>query len=131
MIDVEIGVFDYVYPNVAPLVPDGCFKSMYVPNPSTLPFATLMEVDNITDTRHRSSARNEDYAIVTYEANVYADNKSECRSVMDAIDTSMMQLGFTRTSMLNVPNLLDPALYRITARYRAAANADNIIFRTY
>ena len=37
MIDIEADIFDYVYPIVAPLVPEGCFKSVYVPAPPALP----------------------------------------------------------------------------------------------
>lgn len=129
MIDVEADVFDYVYPFVAQLVPQGCFKSVYIPNPSKFPFATLMEMDNITDKRNRSSAMNEEYAIVTYEANVYATDKFDCRDVMNAIDTAMTRLNFSRLSMQFVPNLADSTIFRITARYQATAGADKTMYR--
>lgn len=129
MIDVEKRVFDYVYPSVSALVPEGCFTSQFVSNPATFPFATLMEMDNITYTRHRGSADAEEYAIVTYEANVYAQTKSECRAVMDALDTAMDQLNFTRLSMLFVPNLQDNTLFRLTARYQAVADGNNVMYR--
>lgn len=129
MIDVEPFVFDAVYPDVAALVPKGCFKSVYVPNPSKFPFATLMEMDNTTDTKFRSNSSAEEYAIVTYEANVYAMDKFDCRGVMDALDTAMIRLGFTRLSMQFIPNLADSTIFRITARYRAAADQNNIIYR--
>ena len=129
MIDVESDVFDYVYPFVAQLVPQGCFKSVYIPNPSKFPFATLMEMDNITDKRNRSSAMNEEYAIITYEANVYATDKFDCRDVMNAIDTAMTRLNFSRLSMQFVPNLLDSTIFRITARYQATADGNKVIYR--
>lgn len=129
MIDVETDVFDYVYPSVEPLVPQGCFKSVYVPNPPKFPFATLMEMDNITDKRSRSSAMDEEYAIVTYEANVYATDKFICRSVMNAIDTAMTRLNFSRLSMQFIPNLADSTIFRITARYQATAGADKTMYR--
>ena len=129
MIDVETHVFDYVYEAVSPLVPSGCFKSVYVPNPSKFPFATLMEMDNTTDTKRLSSSSEEEYAIVTYEANVYAQDKFDCREVMDALDTAMTKLGFTRLSMSFIPNLADSTIFRITARYRAEADQNNVIYR--
>ena len=129
MIDVESDVFDYVYPFVESLVPQGCFQSVYVPNPPKFPFATLMEMDNITDKRNRSSAMNEEYAIITYEANVYATDKFDCRDVMNAIDTAMTSLNFSRLSMQCVPNLLDSTIFRITARYQATADGNKVIYR--
>lgn len=129
MIDAEISIFDRVYDAVSPLLPNECFKSMYVPNPTAFPFATLYEVDNVTDTRHRSTSDSEEFAIVTYEANVFAEEKIQCRSIMDALDTAMTEMGFTRVSMQYVPNLLDPALFRLTTRYRAAVDQNNTIYR--
>ena len=129
MIDVEVDVFDYVYPSVAPIVPEGCFQSMYVPNPPAFPFATLMEMDNQSDARYMSTAPYEEYAVVTYEANVYAMDKIQCREVMNALDTAMTSLNFRRLSMQFIPNLADSTLFRLTARYRAVADANKSIHR--
>lgn len=129
MIDVEAHVFDYVWSTVSPLVPQGCFKSVYVPNPPKFPFATLMEMDNITDVKHRGTAVDEEYAIVTYEANVYSMDKYECRRIMNVLDRAMVELGFTRASMQFIPNLADTAIFRLTARYQATADNNNTIYR--
>ena len=126
MIDLECDVFNAVYSDVFSLVPTGCFKSMYVPNPTKFPFATLMEIDNYTDSRMRSSADIEDYAIITYEANVYAMDKPGCRKVMDALDKALTRLGFTRLSMGTVPNLADAQLFRMTGKYRAEVKGKTI-----
>ena len=129
MIDVENAVFDRIYPSVAPLVPEGCFRSVYVPSPPKFPFATLMEIDNQTDTAMRGTALDEEYAIITYEANVYALDKPGCRRVMDALDRAMANLGFMRISLSFIPNLADSAVYRCVGRYRAVADARNVIYR--
>ena len=129
MIDLEAHVFDRIFSDVAPLVPEGCFKSMAVPRPPAFPFATLYETDNFTDRKNRSSAREEDYAIVTYEANVYAMTKAECRNVMCALDEGMSRLGFMRLSLQFVPNLSDPVIFRYTARYQAVADHQKVIYR--
>lgn len=129
MIDVEIDVFDRVYQAVSPLLPYGGFKSMYVPAPPVFPFATLYETDNQTLNSHRSTADHEEYAIVTYDADVYAEDKQTCRTVMNALDTEMIKLGFTRVSMGFIPNLADSSLFRYTARFRAAADSNKTIYR--
>lgn len=129
MIDIEADVFNRVYESVAPLVPQGCFKSVYVPNPPKFPFATLMEMDNFTDKANRSSALDEEYAVVTYEANVYATDKLDCRNVMNALDTEMLRLGFHRLSMQYVPNLADSTIFRYTSRYQAVTDTNKVIYR--
>ena len=129
MIDIEADVFNRVYESVAPLVPQGCFKSVYVPNPPKFPFATLMEMDNFTDKANRSSALDEEYAVVTYEANVYATDKFDCRDVMNVLDTEMLRLGFHRLSMQFVPNLADNTIFRYTSRYQATTDRNKVIYR--
>lgn len=129
MIDVEEDVFDYVYPYVSSLLPEGGFVSEFVPSPSALPHATLIEMDNIPDSSMRGTADLEEYSLVTYESNVYAESKPACREIMNAIDEGMTRLGFSRMSMRFVPNLQDTTIYRIVARYRAAVNQDKTVFR--
>ena len=129
MIDIEADVFNRVYESVAPLVPQGCFKSVYVPNPPKFPFATLMEMDNFTDKANRSSSLDEEYAVITYEANVYATDKFDCREVMNALDTEMLRLGFHRLSMQFIPNLADNTIFRYTSRYQATTDRSKVIYR--
>jgi len=129
LIDIEADVFNRVYESVAPLVPQGCFKSVYVPNPPKFPFVTLMEMDNFTDKANRSSALDEEYAVVTYEANVYATDKFDCREVMNALDTEMLRLGFHRLSMQFIPNLADNTIFRYTSRYQATTDRNKVIYR--
>ena len=129
MIDVETDVFNYVYSSVSAVVPTGCFKSEYVPNPAKFPFVTLIEMDNVTDEHMRASGDTEEYAILTYETNVYAMSKHQCRTVADVLDRKLTELGFTRISMGFIPNLADSQVYRLTGRYRAEADANKVIYR--
>lgn len=131
MIDVEADVFNYVYPRVSTLVPKGCFKSVYLPAPPAFPFATLYEVDSYTTPRMWGTTDSETHATLTYEANVYAEDKYECKDIMSAIDTAMHELNFRRTMMQSVPNLADSTLFRLTARYTAVADANKTMYRTY
>jgi len=129
MIDVETEVLNAVYPYIEELIPEDNFSSVYVPAPSSFPFVTLMEVDNMTDTKHQSTALDEEYAVITYEANVYATDKLACREVMDALDHGMIRINFTRLSMSTVPNLADRTVFRITAKYRAVADQNKRLYR--
>lgn len=130
MIDIEADIFDYVYPSVAPLVPEGCFKSVYVPAPPALPFATLIEMENVTDSLFQTSSGLDEHAIITYEANVYAEEKFECKEIMSVIDTALRAINFKRVSLQFVPNLADSTLFRYTARFRASVNPQKTVYRT-
>lgn len=129
MVDIERDVFDAVYPAVSELVPAGNFKSMYVPNPASLPFATLIEVSSSTNARHLDTSENEPLATINYEANVYAEDKHTCRTVMNALDKAMKNLNFINTMMQFIPNLADDTVFRMTARYVADASENKTIYR--
>lgn len=129
MIDVEDLVFNHVYASVSEVVPPGNFQSVYVPTSSSFPFATLIEMENTTDVNHITSADEEEYAVLMYEADVYAMDKHECRKIMDVLDKAMTSLNFTRLSMSFITNLADRTLYRLTARYQAVADTNNILYR--
>ena len=130
MIDIEAHVFDNVYSAVVPgTLAAGCFKSEYVRNPASFPFATLIEIENITDVHRRGSELDEQFAVVAYEANAYALSQAECKKVAGAIDQAMKRLNFNCSSLRFTPNLADPALYRITARYSAVADANMTLYR--
>ena len=118
MIDVENDVFNAVYPFVAPLVPEGGFVSEFVPEPASLPHVYLCEIDNYPDRRTADSGRREWSSVITYESNVYATSKEECRRIQAALDSGMVEkIGFSKTQGMFVPNLADRTIYRIVSRY--------------
>ena len=136
MIDIEYDVLDAVYPVLCeaeegetPLVPVGNFSGEYVPAPASLPFVTLIEIGNETDVNRRSTSINEDYALIAYDANVYSMTKDECKQIMGALDDKMLSLGFNRTAKEYIPNLDDPLIHRMTARYLARVDQNKVIYR--
>lgn len=102
----------------------------YVRSPSAFPHVSIVESDNYTNTDRLDSADAERFATVMYEVNVYSNKtsgkKSECRNIMALIDSAMYGLNFTRIAMTPVPNLEDATIYRITARYRATTDGENL-----
>ena len=129
MIDVENDVFDRVYGAMEYLLPEGCFSAEYNPVPPALPFATLIEMDNYTDTAKRGTADDEEFGILMYETNVYAESKAECRQITNALDSAMTRLGFHRLSLRPVDNLNDHTIHRMVGRYRAEVNQHKTVFR--
>ncbi|MBO6268101.1 MAG: hypothetical protein J6N19_03020 [Clostridium sp.] len=129
MIDVETDVFNYVAPFAsAKCAPNG-FTSTFVPNPTRFPCASLVEKRNATDTRRKSSAEDEDFAVVTYEANAFAEDKFACRELLNEIDTQMMRLGFNCLVRRWVENQSDPNIFRMIARYTGTVDRRHTIYR--
>lgn len=131
MIDIENEVFSRVSKALK-----GKFSSVYVTGeyaktPPTFPAVSLIEMDNTAYEFTRDSGSNENHISVMYEANVYSNKKTgrktECKSIISALDDEMMSLGFNRTFCEPIPNE-DATIYRMTARYRAIVSKNKTIY---
>lgn len=130
MIDVEVKVFNTAYPTVAPVCANNKFVSTIITSPPTaLPAASLIEIDNRTVRKRQSSTPVENYAIITYQLDVYANTKSECRKVYAVADDAMIGMNFTRTSgqYINMPD--NTKVFRYTARYEAEVDSEGNLYR--
>ena len=133
MIDIENEVFDRVAKRVRERFPNIFMVGEYVKSPSSLPAASLMEMDNSVRGSTVDSGSNENHANVMYEANTYSNKKTgkktECKKIMALIDEEMLAIGFERVTLTPVPNEYDSTIYRMVGRYRATVSADNKIYR--
>lgn len=129
MIDVELYVFNAVYDDVAPLCAKNGFKSVYTPSPTAFPTVALVEMDNRTDRQMNSSSDFEDYAILTYEAHVYATTKAKCREVFAALDNALARYNFNRFSGAYTPNLQNAQVHEYVARYQVRVGHDGCLSR--
>lgn len=129
MIDYETAIFNAVYPDVAPLCAQNSFRSVHVPVPSAFPAACLFEMRNTTDTRRRTGAAREDFAIITYEAHAYATDKQECKEVFGALDSTMALIGFNRISGEMIPNQSNTKVFEYVGRYQAEIDQNGVIYR--
>lgn len=102
----------------------------YTPTPPQFPCVFLYEMDNFN--AGFDGCNSEIVTGVTYQIEVYSNKlngkKSEAKHIAETADRRMTALGFTRTSLQQIPNLADASIFRITARYTAAV-IDNIIYR--
>lgn len=139
MIDIEVDVLNEVriylkqHENTVLPLQGVTVSGDAVRTPASFPFATVIEKDNSTTTSRRSTAREEDFADVLYEVNVYSNKqfgkKSECRTIASFIDEAMIRLGFSRISLEPMVNLDDASIYRMVGRYRASVSKDRVIYR--
>lgn len=129
MIDVEMNVFNAVYDDVAPLCATNGFRSVHTPSPTVFPTVTLFEMDNRTDRDRNSTSDFEDFAVLTYEAHVYANTKAKCRSVFTALDNALARYNFNRFSGAYTPNLTNAQVHEYVARYQVRVSHDGCLSR--
>jgi len=130
MIDYEVKVFNRVYADVAPLCANNRFVSTPITEPLTaFPASSLIEMDNATVQNLQSSTPSENYALVTYQLEVYATSKAKCRQVVAAADGAMIALNFTRISGQYIVNLDNTKVFRYVARYEAVVDKDGNFYR--
>ena len=130
MIDGEVKIFNKVHADVAPLCANKKFVSTVIVDPPTaFPAASLIEIDNRTYSPAQSSTPTENFALITYQLDVYATSKSECRRVYATADESMLSMNFTRIrgQYINMPENLK--VFRYTARYEAIIDREGNIYR--
>lgn len=130
MIDYEVKIFNRVHASVAPLCAKNKFVSTFITTPPTgFPAASLVEMDNTTVQKKQDSTPNENFARITYQLDVYATSKSECKKVFAAGDEAMIAMNFTRMSRPFTNNPEDSKIFRYTARYEAVIDPDGNIYR--
>jgi hypothetical protein len=104
----------------------------YVKAPAEFPCVSIVEMDNYTLERTKTSKNVENHANIVYEINVYSNKKTgkktECKSIFKDIDREMTELGFTRIMRSPVPNMEDLTIYRMVGRYRAVISKKERIY---
>ena len=130
MIDIENQVFTPIAQEVRSQFTGAFVTGEYVKAPHAFPHVSIVEADNYTSLNHRDNATTEKYGTIMYEVNVYSNKqsgkKTECKQIMELIDSMMFARNFTRLSLTPVPNMEDSTIYRLTARYRAETDGTRI-----
>lgn len=113
------------------------FSSIFVTGetvkaPASFPCVSIVEMDNYTLDRTKTSGNVENHANIVYEINVYSNKttgkKTECKAIFKDIDREMTELGFTRIMRSPVPNMEDLTIYRMVGRYRAVISKNERIY---
>lgn len=130
MIDYEVKIFNNVYAKVAPLCANNKFVSSVITDkPTAFPAASLVEMDNSTVRRRQSSTPKENYALLTYQLDVYATSKSKCKAVYEAADSAMLAMNFSRMSGQYISMPGNQAVIRYVARYEAEIDTEGNLYR--
>lgn len=128
MIDIENAVFNKVATDLRAeflsRYPKLKVYGEYVEYPEEFPCVTMWMADNYTDLRSRELHDTADrYVNVMFTTEVYAvgtGKKAITKELANFIDELMLEMGFTRSAMLILPNS-DRNVGRITMRHTALA----------
>lgn len=133
MIDIEKEIYTPIATALRASFPGINVSGDYVKAPSEFPHVSIVESDNYTTLTNRYNSDAEKFATLMYEVNVYSNKgvkrKSECKEIMAVIDEIMYRMNFTRISLAPIPNMEDATIYRMTARYRAETDGENLYRR--
>ena len=130
MIDFEVKIFNRVYDRVAPLCAKNRFVSTIITEPPTaFPAASLIEMDNRTVRNLQSSTPIENFALITYQLEVFATTKAKCREVFAEADEEMISMNFTRVSGAYINNADNTKVFRYVARYEAVVDPEGNLYR--
>ena len=130
MIDIEAKVFAAVKKGL----PSGTeCRDTYQNTQKKFPLVTVLEIGNVVQDRFEDSAEIENATLLTYEINVFSNleggKKKQAKTLIHAADSVMVELGFERVYCQPAPNLADATIFRMTARYRAVIDKNEIIYR--
>ena len=129
MIDVESYIFNAAYDDIAPLCAKNGYRSVQGQVPTVFPAVNLYEMDNRINTELWSNSGSDDYAILTYEAHVFATTKAECRKVAKALDDKLIRMNMTRLSGAYSPNTANSKVFEFIARYRVGVDENGVLYR--
>ena len=129
MNDYEVKIFNNTYPVAAPLCANNKYLSTQVMDLTALPAAGLWEIGNATYRALQSSTPVENYSLITYQLEVYAKTKQECRMVFKAIDERMISMNFERVSAQYITYPDNMHVVRYVARYEAVVDAEGNLYR--
>jgi hypothetical protein len=129
MNDYEVKIFNNVYEVASGLLAAKRFVSTPLVDYTKLPAASLYEMDSSTFRYRQSSTPVENFTLITYQLDVVASAKAECRKIYKAIDERMISLNFSRMSGHYVTYPDNPQIVRYVARYEAVVDADGNLYR--
>ena len=129
MIDVESYIFNAAYDDIAPICAKNGYRSVQGQVPTVFPAVNLYEMDNRINTDMWSNSGSDDYAILTYEAHVFATTKAECRKVAKTLDDKLIRMNMTRLSGAYSPNTANSKVFEFVARYRVGVDENGVLYR--
>jgi len=93
------------------------------------PAVSIVQEDNYMSVNKLDNSGAERFATIMFQVDVYSNKasgrKTQCKEIMNTIDTMLFALNFTRISLTPIP-MANDGYYRLTARYRAETDGTNL-----
>lgn len=93
------------------------------------PAVSIVQQDNYMSINKLDNSGTERFATIMFQVDVYSNKasgrKSQCKEIMNVIDTMLFALNFTRLSLTPIP-MANDGYYRLSARYRAETDGTNL-----
>ena len=129
MIDIEAKIYSPIRTALVNAY-DGIFvTSEPTATSAKFPAVSIVQQDNYMSINKLDNSGAERFATVMFQIDVYSNKasgkKSQCKEIMNVIDTILFGLNFTRLSLTPIPMDGD-GYYRLTARYRAETDGQNL-----
>lgn len=122
MIDIENYVFTAIHDAVKAQYPSAVVLNDYEEVMASYPTVTVNEIYNNTLRRMQDEEPVEHYATVTYEVNVYCNDRigkrEKCKDILKIVDGVMFPLKATKSRQRQLPAIdHSRTVYRMYARY--------------
>ena len=129
MIDIESKIYS---PIRTALV--NAYEGIFVTSEPTattakFPAVSIVQQDNYMSINKLDNSGTEKFATIMFQVDVYSNKasgkKSQCKEIMNVVDTMLFALNFTRISLTPIP-MANDGYYRLSARYRAETDGTNL-----
>ena len=129
MIEIEAKVYTTLRNALVVACPNIFVTSEPTATQAKFPAVSIVQQDNYMSINKLDNSGAERFATVMYQIDVYSNKsngkKSQCKEIMGVIDTILFGLNFTRLSLTPIP-MENDGYYRLTARYRAETDGQNL-----
>ena len=129
MIDIEAKIYSPIRTALMNAY-DGIFvTSEPTATSAKFPAVSIVQEDNYMSINKLDNSGTERFATLMFQVDVYSNKasgrKSQCKDIMNTIDTMLFALNFTRLSLVPIP-MANEGYYRLTARYRVETDGTNL-----
>lgn len=131
MIDCENEIFDACKTAILTEFSTAFVSSEVVKAPPSMPHVSIIMIDNPNAVRYCVGSK--EYVTPTFEVQAYSvkqtGKKTECKQLINIVDTIMRSKNFTRELLTPVMNLENDSIYRLVARYSATFDGNTFYNR--
>ena len=132
MISVDNELYTKLKTTLSASFPNIKMSSVFTNTPSSYPFVSLEEIENVIYERGMDCCEIENFVNVSYEIVVFVENqntkKTDANKIAKVADEFMLGLGFIRETKYSRQNDNETD-YRIYLRYSAVVSKNKEIYR--